>query len=245
MELAPRSVGVAVKRSPLKTFTRIERRTPLHSTRKPFPRKGDPGTATAASGAVPVSLEAFKFPKPSRARHPRGANPKVGGSHASRSKAETLKGASAQPLVALEGQQGINLPKFAKPAPRVKAARAPLPRSRMKAKRARRIDRETPQEKLYKAWIHTQPCVGEHFGKTDVGHKCEGAIEQSHERNMTGLGLKSNNLRSIPMCAWLHRLWEQHDGWFRGWSKEGRRLWFGARVDKFNARFNALYPVAA
>jgi hypothetical protein len=49
--------------------------------------------------------------------------------------------------------------KFPKPV-RVKKAPHPLQRSRMRRRRARRIDRETPAEKYYKGWIHTRWCQG-------------------------------------------------------------------------------------
>jgi hypothetical protein len=105
----------------------------------------------------------------------------------------------------------------------------------------RRIARETPREKLYKAWIHEQMCVA-HPGVSNLA--CIGPIEQSHERSMTGMGRKEPNLRSIPMCRHLHQTWEQHDGFFTGWTKARRRAWFDIHVRYYNAKFDKEHPVS-
>jgi hypothetical protein len=114
----------------------------------------------------------------------------------------------------------------------------------IRRKRTRRVERKTAEEQAYTAWVHTRTCVGRRSfqgGMSGVGpHRCEGCIQQSHGRNLhgvTGLGLKPNDLDSIPMCAALHAQWEQRAGWFEGWSKEDRRAWFVERIAEENAAF--------
>jgi hypothetical protein len=112
--------------------------------------------------------------------------------------------------------------------------RTPLRRSGwIRRKPSRRVIRKTDADRAFTAWIHTQPCVGLRLR----GHRCIGRIEQSHERNMTGLGLKASDLRSVPMCGSLHRNWEGHTGPFAGWSKERRRVWFAERIIEQHARY--------
>lgn len=114
-------------------------------------------------------------------------------------------------------------------------------RTRIKRKPARRIARETATEKAYKAWVHSQPCCGE---DALPSHRCchtrdWNPIEQSHERDMTGLGLKSSNFRSVAMCRALHQQWEQHRINFKDWTTERRKTWMAERIIEANARFNA------
>lgn len=105
--------------------------------------------------------------------------------------------------------------------------RTPLARSPMKRRTSRRVARKSDGDKAYTAWIHTQPCCMEDVG----GHVCRtGRIEQSHLRNMTGLGLKAPDIQSVPMCSTLHRAWEAHSVWFSGWTKEQRLAWMLERI---------------
>ncbi len=62
------------------------------------------------------------------------------------------------------------------------------------------------------------------------GHRCEGRIEQAHERNQTGLGLKAPERRSIPLCSKLHREYDQHRGPFAGWTREERQEWIANHI---------------
>ena len=101
----------------------------------------------------------------------------------------------------------------------------------LRKKRSRRVER-------------MRPCVGRRsFGGGMSGvqpHRCDGPIQQSHGRNLdgvTGLGLKPNDLVSVPMCAGLHAQWEQRRGHFEGWDKEERRTWFLERIVEENAAF--------
>jgi hypothetical protein len=51
--------------APLRNKTPLRRKTPMRASNR-FPSKGDPGTATAANDAVPASLDAPVWPKPTR-----------------------------------------------------------------------------------------------------------------------------------------------------------------------------------
>ena len=125
---------------------------------------------------------------------------------------------------------------FPKPAARPKAPRKPLRRTRIKRKPARRLKREGANPG-YVAWLHSLPCLALLLGGFEAG--CEGRIEQSHERNMTGMGRKEPDLRSVPMCTRFHRHWEQHTGRFKGWSKEQRREFMVKWIAFYNAKFYA------
>lgn len=114
--------------------------------------------------------------------------------------------------------------------------RSPIKRrTPIKRKRARRIDRKGDGERRFTTWIHdNQRCVGHGL---IASHVCSGRLEQAHARNMTGLGLKESDLNSVPMCSALHAAFDGHTAWFRGWSKEERRVWFMARVAECQARY--------
>lgn len=134
--------------------------------------------------------------------------------------------------------------RFPKPAREVKT-RKPLKRSKqMRKRRARRIDRETPVEKVYRAWVHNRPCAAREL----FGHVCDGPIQMAHFRNMTGLGLKENNVRSIALCRRGHLdEYDQTAGPFAAMGKVGKKYWFECRLIEAHADF-ALehgYPVAA
>lgn len=107
-----------------------------------------------------------------------------------------------------------------KPEPRPKKARKPLRRTWMRKKTPRRIARETPGEKYYKRWIHTQSCV--------CG--CNRPVQQSHLRNMTGASLKENNFMSIAQCQPDHDDWTNARGRFKGMSKLERFAYFIGRI---------------
>lgn len=109
------------------------------------------------------------------------------------------------------------------------------PRGKIARKTPRRVARMTDDDRDYRDWVHQQQCVGHVLVRA---HACSGPIEQSHERNMTGLGLKAPERRSIAMCRQLHQQWEQHRGVFARWTKEARRMWFGALVDEANLAFD-------
>lgn len=116
---------------------------------------------------------------------------------------------------------------FPKPVKREPKPRKPLRRTWMRKKPPRRIARESAAEKYYKHWIHTQPCT--------CG--CKRPVQQSHERDMTGMGLKEDNFRSIAMCYALHQDWTLGLGRFAGVSKEGRKAYFHLLVLEAHSRF--------
>jgi hypothetical protein len=114
----------------------------------------------------------------------------------------------------------------------------------MKKKRARRIDRETPREKVFKSWIHDQPCAARHVR----GHVCEGRIEQSHERSLakgSGTGVKLNNFESWAFCWQAARDWDNNVGIFNRWPKAKRLAYSAARVVEANEMFEADYATRA
>jgi hypothetical protein len=114
----------------------------------------------------------------------------------------------------------------------------------MKKRRARRIDRETPKEKVFKSWIHGEPCAAaEHV----PGHHCKGGIEQSHERSIakgSGAGLKLNNFESWAFCWGAARDWDNNRGDFDRWPKAKRLKFSAERVIEANARFHAQQAIA-
>jgi hypothetical protein len=123
-----------------------------------------------------------------------------------------------------------------------------LRRSYIRRKSPRRISKQTPEEKAYQEWIHEQECVGVRsfstveYGRRQTSHVCQGRIEQSHDRNMTGMGLKAPERDSVPMCSELHRQWTDHSGLFSQWEKPYRRLWMRERIREANDAFDAGHP---
>lgn len=109
----------------------------------------------------------------------------------------------------------------------------PLRRGKaMRKKIPRRVLRMTDEDRAYRAWIHTQPCCGRWIEDWNgVVHQCDGAPQQSHERNHTGLGLKAPERRSVAMCSSLHAKYEaQHVSAVN---------WMNQRIAEANARFDA------
>jgi len=100
---------------------------------------------------------------------------------------------------------------------------ATLQRSPMRRKAPRRVAKLTAEDRRWRMWIHARPCIVETHAYRSGSVTCQGRIEQSHERNMTGLGLKAPERRSVPMCKKHHEEWEQHKGLFAAMSKETRR----------------------
>lgn len=114
-------------------------------------------------------------------------------------------------------------------------------------KRSRRVAGKTAADGDYTAWIHTQPCAGRALFLSYPVHRCAGPIEQAHARNldgMTGFGRKEADRNSIPLCRALHREFDEHRGWFFGWSKERRREWMVERIVEANGRYDAEIAVA-
>jgi len=169
----------------------------------------------------------------------RARRQQVGGAHASRStKALSRVGTAAQPLVALEGQQE-NPPMYPKPARRSKAAPAQIKRTWMKPKPPRRIERDKIWQP-YSDFVHhpDTPCAGV---AAFPGHVCEGAHEQAHVRDMTGIGRKEPANQTIKLCDLLH---DEYDGrqkgrHFTGWSLDDKKAWFRKQIAIFHAMASA------
>ena len=117
--------------------------------------------------------------------------------------------------------------------------KTPLRRSgRIKVKPPRRLSRPGA-DRAYVAWLHTQECVGEGRFKHHIcaWTRFNNPIEQSHARDMTGMGRKEPDRNSVPMCQILHRQWEERSLNFRGWTKEQRRVWMAERIVEANAAY--------
>lgn len=191
----------------------IQRRTPLRSRPKVF-SKGDPGTATAASEAVPVSLEAPKFPKPSRARHPRGAKPKFEVNHGSRkARAVAAPGTDTQPLVALEGQHVPLLIGFPKPARKGKSAPAPMKRRPMRKSARGTKHSRRPRELGRMAWLHSlRVCFVKKLFHALVETPCEGELQVMHLGPRKGYRAPDNQTQLG--CRHHHEDIDQARDWF-------------------------------
>lgn len=231
--------------SPLKTYARLERRTPLRASKfsnaegrggrlgraaapmtpvregAPVRRRGTVAVVEAAASASPSSLAL-----------------KVGGHYGPRNSKRSYVGLAAdtQPLVALEGQLQTVGFMFAKPAPRMKAASAPLRRSRMKVKAPRRLDGPGSDPGRLE-WCRHQVCVGV-IAFPD--HMCRGPVDPSHLRNHTGAGLKEPDSKTCPKCRDLHMQWEERRGYFAGWSNERWLAWILLRIAETEAEWLGL-----
>jgi hypothetical protein len=111
----------------------------------------------------------------------------------------------------------------------------------MQVHRAKRIDRESPEEAQYRAWVHGERCVGHLF---DYAHKCRDRfgsptdrVEQSHIRFNTGMGQKPPETQSLPMCGFLANQWDEYKGPFRGMTPLQRFAWAKPLLDEHLERF--------
>lgn len=92
------------------------------------------------------------------------------------------------------------------------------------------------EDMAYRAFVHTLTCAG--YGKRDWNgriHLCgfgfDQLLEQSHERDHTGLGLKAPERRSVMMCRSLHRRYEAEH--------VRAKEWMDARIAEANAKFDS------
>lgn len=247
-----------MRRTPLRTYAPLRRKTPLRAS-KITPTRRPTGNARRQERARPDDLHERRgaseelrrartpesgggtypaFPKPSRARNSRGANPKVGGEHGPRSSKRSHVGsaADAKSLVASQGQQQTVGLMFAKPARRKKAAPAPLRRSPMRKKLPRRLDGPGSDPGRLE-WCRHQLCVGV---TSFPDHMCSGPIDPSHLRNHTGAGRKEPDSQTCPKCRDLHRQWEERRGYFAGWSNEKRLTWMLLRIAETESSWQGL-----
>lgn len=54
---------------------------------------------------------------------------------------------------------------------------------------------------------------------------CAPPCEANHVTFGRGVGQRSSDFKTFPLCTQCHREWTDHAGRFRGWSKARRRLW--------------------
>ena len=97
------------------------------------------------------------------------------------------------------------------------------------------------EDKRYRAWVHTQDCCGHGLPDwTGDVHWCAGdePVDQSHERDHTGMSLKSGERRSVMKCRSLHLRYEAEHVRARDWMRE-RIAEFSARFDREQAAVSA------
>lgn len=79
----------------------------------------------------------------------------------------------------------------------------------------------------YLAWIRTLPCVF-------ASEACEGPTE-AHHRTGGGMGLKTSDRETIPLCARHHKDRHDHTGPFFQMTKAERKDWEAMMVDRYRA----------
>jgi hypothetical protein len=121
-----------------------------------------------------------------------------------------------------------------KPVKREPKVRKPLRRKHWMRKKAPRRLSRAGSDRVFLAWLHTQPCV---VFRAYPLHICRGGIQASHLRHHTGLGLKEPDRNAIPMCRDVHEQWEQHRGIFKGCSKLTRFAMFMHWIAETRARY--------
>lgn len=110
-------------------------------------------------------------------------------------------------------------------------------RKAMKRGPSRRSLNRTLAAALYVRWLHTQACV---LAAPDWANDCAGPVQQAHARNLngpTGLGLKEDDLSSIPLCRHHHEQFDQYRGVFAGWTRDQRRAWMVAQIAAAHCAF--------
>jgi hypothetical protein len=120
-----------------------------------------------------------------------------------------------------------------KPVKRPKKPRKPLKRTRMRRGPPKRLSRPGSDPGRLE-FCRSLPCAAAPF------MHCQGAIEASHDRSHTGLGLKATDRETVPKCGWHHKAWEAHRGPFFGWSNETRHEWMADRIAEVNEKWDAL-----
>ena len=81
------------------------------------------------------------------------------------------------------------------------------------------------EDHAYLAWVRAQPCAARALGP------CWGGIEAHHDRDMTGLALRSHDHRAIPLCRRHHQHVDQAArGIFSGKTRDERRDFFEAAL---------------
>jgi hypothetical protein len=72
----------------------------------------------------------------------------------------------------------------------------------------------------YKAYVRSHPCAI----KGRAGHRCEGPVESAHIRT-AGLGLKSSDYATIPLCVKAHEYTQHQIGWGEFMSRYDLNPW--------------------
>jgi len=105
---------------------------------------------------------------------------------------------------------------------------APMKRTRFKVKPRRPKPGDDPERK---AFIKLFPCVvgGTECGPSDPHHEIDAQGE--HRK---GMGQTAPDDRTFPMCRRHHEDFHNGRGFCRGWSKEKRRSFQEAEIDRFN-----------
>lgn len=245
--------------APLKTYARLERRTPLRASKVPEaegrggrlgraappmnPVRGSAparrwGSAAVVEAAPSASPSSLAYPKPIRADRLKAKlasrRPQDGGHHGPRTtkKSKRRVGADAQPLVALEGQpQTLGL-KFAKPAPRVKAAPARLRGSWIKAKPPRRLFSPSADPARLE-FVRHQRCAATYLdGSGDCWLAPGRAVNEANHAEILGMGMKDVDARTFSLCSGHHGKWTAHKGFCEGWTREERKAFEEKEIDR-------------
>jgi hypothetical protein len=106
--------------------------------------------------------------------------------------------------------------------------KTPLTRDKpMRRDSPRRISKETPEEKTYKAWLHTRPCVV-------TGYM--GELVQASHVGSGGMGQKKGTwFEAVPMHAEVHQEWGEYTGRFDGWGHAYRKYMAGLWIAETQA----------
>jgi hypothetical protein len=71
------------------------------------------------------------------------------------------------------------------------------------------------RDEAYLQWLRTQDCA--QCGKRPS--------DAHHHTGKRGIGQKSDDKWSFPLCRTCHSAFHDHKGPFKDWSREGRRGW--------------------
>jgi hypothetical protein len=110
-------------------------------------------------------------------------------------------------------------------------------KSRLKPRRERerRVSPDRVRDPGHRAAVRKLPCAS----RSLPGAQCLGDVQCSHRDEGKGIGLKTSDLESVPMCAGCHDSWTNNSpGAFKDWPKATKRLWF---VDAIADTLIALY----
>jgi hypothetical protein len=110
-------------------------------------------------------------------------------------------------------------------------------RTKLKPRREqeRRVAPDRVRDPEHRARVRRLPCAS----RLLPGAQCRGDVQCSHRDEGKGMGLKTSDLESVPMCAGCHDSWTNNTpGAFHDWPKATKRLWF---VDAIADTLIALY----